>query len=168
MVLMKNCGECMKKSLFFQNAKLLFDKFEIIPLMYGSLGLEYLAHENLNSDDIDILIPGIFITEKWAEFKDFLATQCYTLTDEHEHIFEKNGVSYSYASLEELETFAGIDLSYIECKTHCGVQFKLLSLEQYLKVYTSSVKDGYRINVRQKKDSEKITFIKKMLEGNKK
>ena len=64
MVLMKNYGECMKKSLFFENAKLLFDKFGIIPLMYGSLGLEYLTGENLNSDDIDILIPNIFITEK--------------------------------------------------------------------------------------------------------
>ena len=163
MILMKNYGECMKKSLFFENAKLLFNKFGIIPLMYGSLGLEYLTGENLNSDDIDILIPNIFITEKWDEFKDFLATQGYTLTDQYEHTFEKNGISYSYACLEELETFAGINPSHIETKTNSGVQFKILSLEQYLKVYTASQKDGYRINVRQKKDAEKITFIKKCL-----
>ena len=44
-----------------------------------------------------------------------------------------------------------------------GVTFKVLSLEQYLKVYCASVKDGYRVNVRKKKDGEKIDFIKKHL-----
>ncbi len=44
-----------------------------------------------------------------------------------------------------------------------GVAFKKLSLEQYLKVYTASSKDGYRVNVRQKKDNEKLAFIKDRL-----
>ena len=39
----------MKKSLFLENAKLLNNEFEIIPLMYGSLGLEYITNQNLNS-----------------------------------------------------------------------------------------------------------------------
>lgn len=37
----------MKKTMFFENAKLLYDRFGIIPLMYGSLGLEYITNENL-------------------------------------------------------------------------------------------------------------------------
>ena len=40
-----------------------------------------------------------------------------------------------------------------------GVRFMLLSLEQYLAVYKQSSKDGYRVNVRQKKDADKIKFI---------
>lgn len=63
----------------------------------------------------------------------------------------------------QLEAFAGINLSDIECKRDLGAQFKVLSLEQYLKVYTSSSKDGYRINVRKKKDADKISFIQKQL-----
>ena len=121
-----------------------------------------------NADDIDILIPEVFVTERWEEFKNFLKSEGYVLIDEHEHSFLKDRVCYSYASFEELESFAKINLSDIECKSDLGVNFKVLSLEQYLKVYTSSSKDGYRINVRQKKDAEKITFIKKMLKGNKK
>ena len=39
----------------------------------------------------------------------------------------------------------------------------VLSLEQYLLVYTTSIKDGYRINIRKKKDEEKIKLIKKYL-----
>jgi len=39
-----------------------------------------------------------------------------------------------------------------------------LSLEQYLKVYTASSKDGYRMNVKNKQDTEKIGLIRMLLE----
>ena len=156
----------MKRTVFFENAKLLYDRFEIIPLMYGSLGLEYITNENLNADDIDILIPEVFVTERWNEFNSFLTSKGYILLDEHEHTFEKNGILYSYASIEELETFAKIRLSDIEQLYINGVKFGLLSLEQYLKVYRASAKDGYRVNVREKKDSDKIAIIEKQLKGN--
>lgn len=153
----------MKKEAFFQNAKLLFDRMEIIPLMYGSLGLEYITDECLNADDIDILIPQTFINERWDEFKSVLIDAGYTLYDEHEHTFQKNGIYYSYAKIEELEHFAGISLGEIEIHHRENLPFRLLSLEQYLKVYVASAKDGYRINVRKKKDSDKIAFIEKHL-----
>ncbi len=153
----------MKKQCFFENALLLNERFGIDPLMYGSLGLEYITNENLSSDDIDILIPDVYINEKWDIFKDVLIGKGYVLIDEHEHTFQKNKICYSYASIEELEAFAEINLCDIECKSDFGVLFKVLSLEQYLKVYISSSKDGYRINVRKKKDAEKIIFIQKHL-----
>ena len=153
----------MKKTLFFENAKLLYDRFGNIPLMYGSLGLEYITNENLNADDIDILISEVFITERWNEFKNFLTSEGYVLFDEHEHTFQKNGILYSYASIEELEVFAGIQLSDIEQLCNNGIKFKALSLEQYLKVYRAAAKDGYRITVREKKDNDKIAFIEKHL-----
>ena len=153
----------MKKAMFFENAKLLYDKFGIVPLMYGSLGLEYITNENLNADDIDILISEIFITDRWNEFKDFLISEGYVLIDEHEHTFQKNNISYSYASIEELKSFTGIELSDIEQRYSNGIMFKLLSLEQYLKVYRASAKDGYRVTVREKKDNDKIAFIEKQL-----
>ena len=149
----------MKKQCFFENAVLLNERFGIVPLMYGSLGLEYITNKNLNSDDIDILIPSVFVNEKWDKFKDVLIEEGYVLIDEHEHTFQKNGFHCSYASLEELESFAGINLMEISEQNQDDVQFKVLSLEQYLNVYTASAKDGYRINVRQKKDNEKISFI---------
>ena len=153
----------MKKAMFFENAKLLCDKFGIVPLMYGSLGLEYITNENLNADDIDILISEIFITDRWNEFKDFLISEGYVLIDEHEHTFVRDGVAYSYADIEDLEPFAGINTEDIEMHEADGVRFLLLSLEQYLLVYQKSSKDGYRVNVRQKKDADKIRFIERKL-----
>ena len=152
-----------KFDLFLENTRLLSDKFDIVPLLYGSLGLEYLTGDDLGADDIDILVPRVFITERWHEFKAGLEEHGYVLVDEHEHTFARDGVEYSYADIEDLESFAGINTEAIKMHEVDGVRFMLLSLEQYLAVYRQSSKDGYRVNVRQKKDADKIKFIESKL-----
>ena len=152
-----------KFNLFLENARFLSDKFGVVPLLYGSLGLEYLTRDVLGVDDIDILVPRVFITERWHEFKSLLEAQGYVLFDEHEHTFVRDGVAYSYADIEDLESFAGIRMKDIEMREADGVSFLMLSLEQYLAVYKKSSKDGYRVNVRQKKDADKIRFIESKL-----
>ena len=103
----------MKTDAFFENARLLQEEMQIVPLLYGSLGLEYLTKENLGADDIDILISEIYLSEQWAVFHAMLERNGYQLIDAHEHTFEKNGIHLSYARLEELESFAGIRISDI-------------------------------------------------------
>ena len=152
-----------KFNLFLENARFLSDKFSMVPLLYGSLGLEYLTGDDLGADDIDIIVQRVFITDRWHEFKAFLEAQGYVLADEHEHTFVCDGVSYSYADIEDLESFAGINTETIEMHEIDGVRFMLLSLEQYLAVYRQSSKDGYRIDIRQKKDADKIRFIESKL-----
>ena len=152
-----------KFNLFLEKARLLSDKLGIVPLLYGSLGLEYLTGDVLGVDDIDILVPRVFITERWHEFKTLLEAQGYVLADKHEHTFVRDGVAYSYADIEDIEPFAGIRMKDIEMREADGVRFLLLSLEQYLAVYQKSSKDGYRVNVRQKKDADKIRFIESKL-----
>ena len=152
-----------KFNLFLENAHLLSNKLDIVPLLYGSLGLEYLTDDDLGADDIDILVPRVFITERWHELKTLLEFHGYILTDEHEHTFVRDGVAYSYADIEDLESFAGINTEDIEMHEADAVRFLLLSLEQYLAVYKQSSKDGYRVKVRQKKDADKIRFIESKL-----
>ena len=152
-----------KFNLFIENARLLSDKFGIVPLLYGSLGLEYLTGDILGVDDIDILVPRVFIIDRWQEFKAVLEEHGYVLVDEHEHTFVRDGVAYSYADIEDLESFAGIRMKDVEMRKADDVRFLLLSLEQYLAVYQKSSKDGYRVNVRQKKDADKIRFIESKL-----
>ena len=152
-----------KFNLFLENTRLLSDNLGIVPLLYGSLGLEYLTGDALDADDIDILVPRVFITDRWQEIKAVLEEHGYVLVDEHEHTFVRDGVVYSYADMEDLEPFAGINTEAIEMHEVDGVRFLLLSLEQYLAVYKKSSKDGYRVNVRQKKDADKIRFIESKL-----
>lgn len=87
----------------------------------------------------------------------------YVLHDLHEHAFEKSGLSLAFASIESLTSFAGIDVTKIPIIDEEGVSYYLLDLRGYLKVYTASSKDGYRKNVKNKKDEEKIKLINKAL-----
>lgn len=148
---------------FLENAKLLNGQFRIVPLLYGSLGLENITEADLHSDDIDILIPGEFVTgDNWLPLVAFLEAQGYTLVDEHEHTFLKDDIEYSYAAIENLKSFANIDPKDIGIYEKSGVRYKSLSLDQYLTVYQRSLEDDYRVNVFKKKeqDEEKISFIK--------
>ena len=149
---------------FLANAKLLGETWGFAPLLYGSLGLEVRTGADLEADDIDILIPKIFLTQRWEEFRTVLEATGYRLADPREHVFVRDGVAYAYADWEDLTPFAAVSVSEIPRKTVRGTDFLLLSLEQYLRVYEASVRDGYRVNVRQKKDREKIQFIQSILE----
>ena len=73
----------MKKfDCFLKNAEMLNKNFNIVPLLYGSLGLEVLTNTSLNADDIDILIPQVFVTgDRWNEFELFLENHGFELTD---------------------------------------------------------------------------------------
>lgn len=162
--------ENIKFNKFLDNAKELNDKFKIVPLLYGSLGLEVLTNCDLSSADIDILIPNIYVNgEKWNEFKLHLEQLGYILIDEHEHTFRKDNIDYSYAKIEGLNSFANIMEEDIKVFEKDHAKYKLLSLEQYLRVYENSLKDDYRVNVFQKdsKDKEKILFIKTKLNNKK-
>ncbi len=148
------------KFLFIANE---LNKIDIVPLLYGSLGLEQRLHTNLNADDIDVLIPEIYLSEEWYKIADIMAKNGYLLYDVDEHAFEKNGLSIAFASIESLASFAGVDVENIPVIKENGINYKLLDLHDYLKVYTASLKDGYRKNVKNKDDKEKIDLINKAL-----
>lgn len=154
----------LKYKAFLKTAKELNDNFKIIPLLYGSLGLEVLTSTSLNADDIDILIPEVYVKgTKWIELKKYLENNGYVLIDEHEHTFRKDGIDYSYASIENLSEFASVELIDIGIEKDEDISYLLLSLEQFLKVYEKSYQDGYRVNKKEKQDNKKIEFIKERI-----
>ena len=150
----------MKKNEFMRIARLLNKQLNIVPLLFGSLGLEQRLNKNLNADDIDVLIPEIFLNERWDSIAALMNGAGYTLYDLHEHAFEKSGLSVAFAAIESLAPFAGIDLKQIPVIEEEGVCYYLPDLRDYLKIYTASAKDGYRKNVKNKQDEQKIELIK--------
>lgn len=153
----------MKKKEFLQIAAALNERLQIVPLLFGSLGLEQRLHADLHADDIDVLIPEAFLNEEWDRLVSVMNEQGYALYDLHEHAFEKAGLSVAFASIESLAPFAGVDVGKIPVVEETGVRYYLLDLQDYLKVYTESAKDGYRKDKKHKEDGEKVELIKKAL-----
>lgn len=74
---------------FINIAKTFNKELDIIPLLYGSLGLEKVTGLNFSPEDIDILIPLFFLEEKWEKLKKVMELQGYKMVDLHEHEFMK-------------------------------------------------------------------------------
>ncbi|MCM3337772.1 hypothetical protein M3650_03755 [Paenibacillus sp. MER TA 81-3] len=148
---------------FVNTAHRLNKDFHITPLLYGSLGLEILTGIEFSPEDIDVLIPEVFLTSQWDEFKEKMESYGYQLINLEEHEFVKVNYRIAFASFEELREFAGIDLEAIEIVNHEGTCYKLLNLEQYLKVYKRSSMDGYRKTKKNDKDTNKIHLIETLL-----
>ena len=153
----------MKKKEFLYIAGLLNEKLHVVPLLFGSLGLEQRLNTDLNADDVDVLIPEAFLNEKWDSIVSLMNENGYVLYDLHEHAFEKSGLSIAFASIESLTPFAGIDPAKIPVIEEMDVRYYLLDLQDYLKVYTASSNDGYRKNIKNKNDVQKIELICKAL-----
>ncbi|MEN2466139.1 hypothetical protein [Ornithinibacillus sp. JPR2-1] len=144
---------------FLKVTGVLNQRLSITPVLYGSLGLQRATNYKLNPEDIDILVPQVFLQERWQELQSTLASIGYQLVDENEHEFKKDSVNVGIAYIEDLKPFAGVDYSSLEITNHHGARFYMLSLTDYLKVYHQSLQDGYRRTKKNKKDQQKLELL---------
>jgi hypothetical protein len=144
---------------FLRVAKQLNNKLKIIPVLYGSLGLSKIIQKDLNSQDIDILVPQKYIITEWDRLIKTFQEINYQLINEREHefVFLKNKIGVSYE--EDLFPFAGIDYNNLKILSENSVKYKILDINQYKKVYEVSKKDSYRSQKNNKKDLDKIKLI---------
>jgi hypothetical protein len=148
---------------FLRITKSLNQELNITPVFFGSLGLSILTNKDLDPQDIDVLVPQIFLKNKWPKLKQCLEELGYELVDLHEHEFvsgkSKIGIGYE----EDLMPFAGIDYAQLAQKSSAKATYKYLSLMQYLAVYSKSLTDSYRASKNNQKDQLKIDLIKEMI-----
>ena len=148
-------------SEFRRIARQLNADLNIVPLLYGSLGLQLLVPENLYPDDIDILVPQEYIDSGWKRLMTSMESIGYRLVDLHEHEFKNDKHKVAFSFIEDLSTYVQIEISEIQTREEDGVFYKLLNLHQYLKVYEKSSSDSYRANKNNDKDRLKIEVIKR-------
>jgi len=137
------------------------EEFSVRPLLHGSFGLQRLLREDLSPDDIDVLLPAAFLNGDWPRLLRLMQGEGYTLTDAHEHTFEKGPVKISFG-VNDLDGYAGIRLAEaLDIEEH-GASYTQLNLRQYLAVYQAFSRDRYRRKVKKKhrNDREKIRLIK--------
>ena len=156
-------GEDEKYAAFLRLAAMLNKSFGVTPLLYGSLGLNRRLGLKLGADDIDILVPGRLLREDWDALLRTMGAEGYVLFDGREHEFAKDGLKAAFAEMDSLPAFAGVDPAGIPVVSDGGAEYLLLTLSDYHRVYTASSKDGYRAQVRGKKDTEKLRVIREVL-----
>ena len=148
-----------KYNEFLKIANVLNTRLACTPLLFGSLGLSQRLGTDLYPDDIDILLPREFLTDRWTELVALMHSLGYGLYDLHEHAFERQGLSAAFAELDGLADFAGVNPAEIPTITDGVIRYRLLTLADYRKVYEASSKDGYRRDKKMKNDQAKLDLI---------
>jgi hypothetical protein len=138
----------------------------IDPLLYGSQGVSlYLGAYKDDFCDVDLLIPEVWITDKWSDLILIMSKNGFELVNEHEHEFNNNsGVAVGFAS-ETILIRDGITQSLdnivVTMKVK-DVDIRTLDLCAFKSAYEFSVKDGYRKHNRNKKDQNVIDLINQL------
>lgn len=127
----------------------------IKPVIYGSFGVANYLGNFKDFEDIDLLIEDKFLNNKWEEFRKLFESEGFNLVNEKEHEFEFNDKKVGFASKSILIRDKIIN-DYSELVRFKDKDAFTLTPEDFLKAYKFSVKDGYRINTRGKKDADVI------------
>jgi hypothetical protein len=136
----------------------------IKPVIYGSFGVANYLGDYKKFEDIDILIDDEFLNIKWEKFNEVLESNNFSLIDKKEHEFELDDKKVGFASKDILLRDKIIS-NYSELIQYKNTDALTLTTGDFLKAYEFSVKDGYRINARGKKDEDIVNRLKTYLNG---
>lgn len=155
-----------KFEIFLEVTKVL-NKQGIIPILFGSLGLNKIIGEFGEANDIDILVLPELINGKWQSLIKTMKELKFELKDEKEHEFIKDGEIIAFGNQNDLVRDFKLDLTSLITSEQKRIRFKELSAEQYLLCYQFMLRDTYRQEKRGNADQGKIKLIKKYLEKDK-
>ena len=143
---------------------LALNKSDIMPIVYGSLGLSFLIGDHFEIGDIDFCLSDDLFSKKWTFIKDQLMSDLGYVIDET-HCQEFTGKKYfvSFEQLSKIQKMTSIDETLLKKETFDGAVFYNLSLSQYLDIYQKFLQNKDRWDKKSKRDLEKIDIIKQNL-----
>lgn len=151
-----------KFQLFLEVTKGINEKLNCSPVLFGSLGVSIVTEKQITVNDIDILLPDRYLNIDWPELKKFANSIGFELINEHEHEFRRLDEIIAFAEYSVLSD-VGLTINDLTDKQNDGVDFKLPSAEQLIKIYQYSQKDGYRLQKRN--DAEKLDVLKNFIKS---
>lgn len=150
-----------KFNIFLEIAKEL-NSMGVAPVLYGSLGLYRTLGQVGNANDIDLLVDDRYVLDEWSRLMKVMRDRGFTMVDEHEHEFVRDGQKVAFAGSEKALAELGMSASDLSLSEIGGARFFELSPQQFLTAYEYSLDDGYRQTKRS--DHEKIDLIKRYLQ----
>lgn len=151
-----------KFEIFLEVTKVLNEQ-NIIPVLFGSLGLNKTIGEFSKANDIDFLVPDKLINKNWPDLIESMERLNFELKDEHEHEFQRNSEIVAFGKESDLSDLSGVDPTKLKITEIDNTKFRQLSAEQYLICYQRLSRDKYRQEKRGKADQEKIRLIQEYL-----
>lgn len=152
----------MKKTLI-EVTQILNEKFQVIPLLYGSFALEEVLDKDYQAHDIDLLIPVEVLKNK-IELIEAFVMNGFTYFNQEVLTFEKNGIEIEISNLEEWTKNSNWIIEENTLIHQDNIQYQLLSAKNLERLYQFLMSDKRRSKEKKQKDQEKLNDLKKFLE----
>jgi len=144
--------------LFLKIAKEL-NSLDVVPIIYGSLGLYISIGEKGVIKDIDILLKDKDKKNHWDDIKSIMKSLGYRLDPKHceEFIGKKPYVAFS--DMKGMKDVSGNIRKLIKARVD-GIDFLNLPLKKYLSIYENGLKNEWRKKKKEKDDLLKMYYIR--------
>ena len=152
----------MKKTLI-EVTQILNEKFQVIPLLYGSFALEEVLDKDYQAHDIDLLIPVEVLKNK-IELIEAFVMNGFTYFNQEVLTFEKNGIEIEISNLEKWIKNSNWNIEENTLIHLDHIQYQLLSAKNLERLYQFLMSDKRRSKEKKQKDQEKLNDLKKFLE----
>lgn len=136
-------------------------------ILYGSLGVSVYLGNFRDFDDIDLLVDETYVKGEWSKLVNIMFQIDFKLVDEHEHQFvNKEGIKVAFASKNVLVE-DNICNPIKDCVTiqKDNITINTISPESFIKAYTFSSTDGYRIEKRGDSDLQIVKKLKSITQN---
>jgi len=144
----------------FLNIAKVLNEVGIIPALYGSLGLYRIIGQIDEIDDIDIIIPNIYLGAEFPELVKIMESIGYHQDKVFPHEFTKGDGQIGFEPESDLNESIGKTLDDLKLTELDGVKFRELSEGEYLMVYK---KDLERRKEKVKNTERKVNALEQGL-----
>lgn len=130
-----------KKILIFLEIAKELNHYGIFPILYGSLGVSRLI-EIKDIDDIDIVIPDVWLTNKFVKFKKIMEDIGFKQDLYYSHEFNriKSGERISFEPKSKLKKDMGVLFKNMRITKFNKIKFGELSINDWIRIYSKTVK----------------------------
>jgi len=134
----------------------------INPVLYGSQGVSLYIGAFEHFGDVDLLIDDMLLNKDWGKLVLVMKAAGFRLLNLHEHEFvnpDDTHVSFASKNIIVRDGIAKSIVDVLRTINISGIVVQTISPIAFLKAYEFSVQDGYRKEVRGKKDAKVIALL---------
>jgi len=150
-------------SILIEVSAILNQRFDTIPLLYGSYALQKVLDKDYQARDIDLLIDENILKNK-IELISAFVMKGFTYIHQEVLTFEKNGIEIEISNLEKWIENSSFEIEENELIQESGSKFYLLSANNLKRLYQFLLSDKRRSNEKKQKDQEKLNDLRMFLE----
>lgn len=142
-------------------------RFRFIPILAGDFALQKRLNITNNANEIRMLIPDIYLDKHWQRICNLMILRSFTENTSMIHSFSRNGITVSFASIEEFVNMTGISTKKLP-REFSTFTYYLPDLSQFLTYYnlllSASTNDAEKTkqNIEEISNALKLQTIKKI------